>query len=1203
MAQQPLDLTAPSSGFQTERSADGLPNGSPDGRKRGDLCGGALTEEALASSRRVLSAHRGNGNAFLGLQQWFSPPEAACLIARVFGDPGAVLDPTAGSGALLAPYPKERRFGIEIDRDHTRAAAYAAISGDAQAVVPMLRAAGTRFPAIVLNPPFGLSWRDRAHAKGEINSTLLAYLWALDLLSHFGQGALICGTDRLARELFARPEGAGFYAVVDVEGSLFDGVSLPTSIAFFVRPDNRREGELVRIPATRENLPEAASEVIGVRHALSGYVSPRTTDPTEPARDFGTVAREHERRAREADGSTGHRTRRFDVAMKAGKVAVHLSAYSKLALAKAGGLREVELLSGQHPACFGQNPRVWRQLREAADENLIELDPTLRDRAEREIEQARKHTTPLFPVKPQMRLGWLADLDRIRCERSDPARGYEAGEEYPLRTRSKVASETERRVVDNRHGEPELRQFVTERRLLEVRVGDHAFDEGVEGIRYLTEHFELPDPGCVATRHPEEVRRNRRLLEEMEEEIRSNHDAYMKARGEKDFEPFSFKPFQADHMSRLLVKRRGMLAMEQGLGKTLMLMTLAEATVSLGAKPQALFVVPQDLIPQWQREARKFFGRTLEEIRTPAQARRAARRVRSGEPGWWITYYEALSVVGRKNELLPEAYLDHRVALARRLAEYKRKKRFAPSGSGPSDGTRTEGDAKREKPVEAPVEGATTRDACPACRATTNEGWDGESCPQCCYAHRSVYVKSAYSHLTSAFEGGVKCVDEVSEIRGDDSLRSKAIRALARGAHNYGATGTPLSNYINDAYWGLWFSLGNATPAFPYSYSGGKAKFEADFCVVEYLMGRREDGEEHLRKRRKVLPRITNVSQFWRLAQPGVSRCRKEQTGEPLVKRTYHPVRVPMGVSQQKAHAFWLSRFADYFAWKRPDHPMVEQGLVEKWAAALGQLWRLETAATLPASDEPSREWPEARAKLGELSDFTPAALKVLEIAKEHAEAGEKVLVGSDLILTGRWLSERLREKGVRAVHITEERSGKVGTKNPRKRAKEVEAFVSGDAQVLCAGVGAMKLGHNLDVASAVIVHGLPYSFMALDQFIARVHRLTSRRDVSVYVVVPRGSLAERKWELLKDKGGASDLAFDGELSVQPEEAIDWARVLRDMKAQGIRTAGDEVLEADVADAWRRVPSLVSASFAPTLRPRNLAPLDELPEYVQTALF
>lgn len=105
-----------------------------------------------------------------------------------------------------------------------------------------------------------------------------------------------------------------------------------------------------------------------------------------------------------------------------------------------------------------------------------------------------------------MRLGWLADLDRITCLKGDPKFGFVAGQSYDLTTRSKVASETQERVVENRHGEHELRRFTTERKLLEVRVGSHTFDEGNKNIEFLTDHFDFPDPGCVATRFPDLVR-------------------------------------------------------------------------------------------------------------------------------------------------------------------------------------------------------------------------------------------------------------------------------------------------------------------------------------------------------------------------------------------------------------------------------------------------------------------------------------------------------------------------------------------------------------------------------------------------------------------------------------------------------------------------------------------------------------------------
>ena len=273
--------------------------------------------------------------------------------------------------------------------------------------------------------------------------------------------------------------------------------------------------------------------------------------------------------------------------------------------------------------------------------------------------------------------------------------------------------------------------------------------------------------------------------------------------------------------------------------------------------------------------------------------------------------------------------------------------------------------------------------------------------------------------------------------------------------------------------------------------------------------------------------------------------------------------------------AFWLKKFADYFKWKYPDHNLVKYNLVEQWAKALGQLWRLESAATLPTYDEATQEWEEAQEALPNISDYTPAMLKTLETAVEHVEHN-----GADrvkrLIMTGKWIAERLQEKGIKAVHITEEaRNGKITTKNPRSRAAEVTEFVEGEAQVLCAGINAMKLGHNLDVASSVIVHGLPYSHMSFDQFVARVHRLTSKREVHVYVVVPYNSLAQRKWDLLRDKAGASDLAFDGHLVMQKEEAVDWGKVLEDMQKRGVRATGNEIHESDLERMWREVPEAI----------------------------
>ena len=308
-------------------------------------------------------------------------------------------------------------------------------------------------------------------------------------------------------------------------------------------------------------------------------------------------------------------------------------------------------------------------------------------------------------------------------------------------------------------------------------------------------------------------------------------------------------------------------------------------------------------------------------------------------------------------------------------------------------------------------------------------------------------------------------------------------------------------------------------------------------------------------------------------------RRRKEDTGEPLVPRTLTTLAVPMGIAQQRLYQHWLSttNFERFFGWKHPGHPLIEAGLVGKFAAGIGQLQKLEYATTLPQAD-PDAAWP-GLAEM-ELSNWTPKNLKVVELAVEHAAKGEKVLIGSCLIETGRWITERLRERGVRAVHIVEEKDGRAQTLGPRQRAKAIASFRRGDAQVLCCGIPSIRLGHNLDTAAVVIVDGLVFSYEMFDQFIARVHRLTSKKPVTVYVPLVQGSLDEKKWELLSQKAQAADLALDGQLVPQREEPVSLEKVLRDLQRAGIRPTGDEIDEADLKKAW--LESLAAVAQMPS---------------------
>ena len=1106
------------------------------------LSGGAVSKEAIASSPSVLGPGRG-GHA-VGLQQYFSPPEVAELCWGVLGEEvtAPVLDVAAGDGSLLAPWPREFCFGVELDPDQAQAGKgrYTPLVGDLQRLYPLLRASGRRFARVLANPPWGLRWQVPSLNGGRAaSSTLLGLKMALGLLDRGGEGVLITAADRFRREVEADPEARFVWCTVEVP-DLFQGVEATSTIAFLAEPRALGEESALALQARREDLPRLGEQIAAARRerveALPSYGS------CEAVREsFEAIAVEHKRRLRTERSRRGA----YDVRLRGKRIGVALSAFAQVALRESQGyqtLRALEAFDNKPLSYVGLNIRDWRAIERFAADGLLTLDPALAGAAEQALAEVDRELCPLYEVRPQMRLGFLEELDRIRCTRTDEERGFREGERYPISTRSAIHSASGERPYEKRDGTMELRTFQRRRKLLKITIGDEQFDEDGESIAYLLEHFEIPEPGHIGDRFPAEMARARAILDSFPERF-GWADKGIEWK-DLEREDGDIEVWQREDLVRLIVKGHGaILGWEQGGGKTLGLTALALASIEYwGLASQAMFVVPQDLIPQWQREVRKFFDLSFEVIDSIGRAHSVRRAMHAGGEGFFITWYELLSLTGARREALP------------------------PVTAPPSE--------------SAGEPELSSGESCPSCAAMAYEGWKGEACERCGYVHRSLEVRCAASRLSTAFRRGVICIDELSLIRGMDSRRSKAIRAL-RAACRFGGSGTPISNYVNDAFWGLWWVLGNATARFPYDYHGGPSQFQADFCVVEYMMGRASDGEENQKKRTKVLPEVTNVSVLWRLLSAALVRRRQEDMGK-MVPRREVPVVVPMGRAQLAMHTGWLKRFPDFFIERNPNHPLVRAGAVERFSAVLGQLAKLEYAATLPPAD-PDREWVLADEEALEASHFTPAMLMTLELALKHVRAGEKVLIGSDLIETGPFICERLRERGVEAVHIVERAGdGSHSTKSPRRRASEIAAFAEGPAQVLCTGVQAMRLGHSLEAASVAIVLGFPWSHEAIDQFVKRVHRLTSARPVTIYFVYPKGSMGERKHSLLGEKGAAADLALDGQLIDVPEEPIDWRAVIKEMKAAGAQLSDeDTVEESTLRELWERAEGPYSPLSGP----------------------
>lgn len=1113
--------------------------------KRGALTGGALTEEALASSAGVLRATR-PGASQRGLQQYFVPAGAAAFIKSVIDPRGEniVLDLTAGSGALLQPWPREVRFGIEIDRDWIKLGEYHAIHGDVQRAFPMLVKLGVRFPRIVCNPPFGLTWTG---TDGRAESSILAaWRMALELLDEHGLGVFIAGRDRFAREILNREDSRGIIATIACE-NLFEGVTLPSVIAFYTRPDTRRgpeDGVALAVERDAEDLsdPELAIELRELFARSCTCTSSRYRKV--PTGAWKLVDQELARRRREEK----QKRPVYDIDL-AGRerLSVRPKPFARQALARADRLKLVESLHNQPVGQFALNALDWELLQKLEQECELTIAPRLRDMVAKVAARAEREVIPLYELRPQMRLGYLTDLDSLLCKRTDTKRGFRKGKRYPLSTDSRLDVTTGKKITLNKDGEPVVRRYDEEARVLVIRIADHEFSESARDLKYILNHFDIPNPGDIATRFPEEVERQRIHLDAIAASPQAHRE-------------FKWKRFQREDLARALAKTREgggvIVSWEQGGGKTIGAAGYALGAIRNGARNQVLFIVPQDLIPQYREDIHEKLGIKLEHITTPAHARRVAQHLAKGGEGWYVTHYEVLSLLAVKNERLPPAY----------------SKARTPDG----------------KLVKLHSDGF-----CPNCHASHDQGWQRRSplvCDAvhidpltkrargCGYVHKRLKVKPAAHHLSSAFRRGVICIDEGTLIKGDQSQRSKAIRGM-RARNRLLATGTPISNYVNQIFWLMWWCIGDSTLRFPFSYNGGLTKFERDFCVIEYLYGPEGSEDEDRRVSRKVLPRITNVSRFWRLVAAGMVRRRKRDFGEPLVPLTIKTVRVPMGVAQRELYRHWLDKktFAKFFAWKYPHHILVRTGQIERYAAACGQFAKLEYATTAPEAAT-DREWPGLEGF--KHSNWTPKNLKTLEIILEHVQKGEKILVGSDLVETGRWLCERLQEKGVKASHIVEERGGKVATVNPRKRAKVMRDFRRGSTQVLLCGIPSIRLGHNLDTASVVVVDGLVFSYEMYDQFINRAHRLSSKKPVTVYVMLTIGSLDEDKWTLLCAKSAAADLGLDGQLVDEREDPISLEQVLRDMQARGVPVTGEEIDEGELKAAWEGIPRFVALAVS-----------------------
>jgi hypothetical protein len=482
--------------------------------KRSRVEGGLVTDEFLESAGNVLTGYRGRAPT-VGAEQYFTPKPVADFIARcLVEDPaayeGPVLDPTgAGNGALLAPF--QNRYGVEIDRDQATAP-YTKILGDCQEVAGLATAIGMKCPLIVANPPFGLRWEYGGESG---RSARIAWKIINSLIDAYGLGAMI--VPRSDYEAIKAQEGEGIIACVEVPALFGPSVEVDCVIFFFAGHSLRNEPKNYAV-ANVERLPNIISTVkeeIESSTYFRPYAAPETADFIKK---FSLIRAEMNERRKWKDA-----VRHSDITIRGEKISVYISPYERVRFAVDGRKAELDrilALNGQSVYQFARDHKEWTAIMALAQEIGLYITPSTYVAYEKAKAFGDALYAPMLAREGALLgLAELRNSEEVVCRKTDKGR-FEAGEIY------KVYSETtritkpgtrmrKRHRTDARTGVPmeewAEEEFTEESTGIRFTIGNEQFvvsgEEERETMRYLDEHFALPEVKTVEQYWPEEYER------------------------------------------------------------------------------------------------------------------------------------------------------------------------------------------------------------------------------------------------------------------------------------------------------------------------------------------------------------------------------------------------------------------------------------------------------------------------------------------------------------------------------------------------------------------------------------------------------------------------------------------------------------------------------------------------------------------------
>jgi len=431
-----------------------------------------------------------------GLQQWFTPLSLASTLARTFRrTPTWVADLTAGGGNLLKPLTHAKRVAFEIDHQWIQQLAeeidaYTVHMGE---FWPYLQKSGFRPEAVVLNPPYGVTWKGTpwGNVDAQIACLHMACTWRCPGYALISDAIWPHLPDSIAERITA-------HATLD---NVWSGADVTVRLIWW---------DTVAAPSTKDlgHFDFAGNGLAKLNDAIKrNYVETPTGRQIIDAADNRNRLRAAYRQYRR------DRDRPHDASVEvfgSNTISVHPTPYEKYALQDTLDDADAHSILNLGKTTQGyliMNPRVRKLLMRDDVRKVLSIS----DDALAVIRDAQNlnnaEIAPIRPLPAQQRLGFLESLDEIGCHTDWPEYGFRAGFKYPLRVRVQPNADSFKKTVQ-RKGEPTDVTFVRVSKSLEITITNpdddtHAIlHETPDDVATLEQYFDVPEVADIAQLDP-----------------------------------------------------------------------------------------------------------------------------------------------------------------------------------------------------------------------------------------------------------------------------------------------------------------------------------------------------------------------------------------------------------------------------------------------------------------------------------------------------------------------------------------------------------------------------------------------------------------------------------------------------------------------------------------------------------------------------